>query len=120
MIVHNVLEPDFEGWVEETPLGDLAGDVGEVAFPALLALILLSWIKRIPYIHWEIPLPVLALFPSVYGPLLRNGRDPSAPGRQTLDWVCGTLNLFECYTRGRDFLLPVYRVCRKTMEARCA
>ena len=30
MIVHNVLEPDFEGWVEETPLDDPARTSGKL------------------------------------------------------------------------------------------
>ncbi|PTQ83024.1 putative ferric reductase [Nitrosospira multiformis] len=62
MILHNIVEPDFEDWVEETGLGDLAEDIGEVAFAALVALILLSWVKRIPRIHWEIPYPLWHFF----------------------------------------------------------
>jgi len=53
MSFYNIIEPDFEDWVEETGLGDLAEDLGEVAFSALMALILLSWVKRIPRIHRE-------------------------------------------------------------------
>lgn len=43
MSFYNIIEPDFEDWVEETGLGDLAEYLGEVAFSALMALILLNW-----------------------------------------------------------------------------
>ena len=55
MLVHNQLEPDFERWVRESGIGDFAKDLGEVALDGLIALILLSWIKRIPLLGWEIP-----------------------------------------------------------------
>jgi predicted ferric reductase len=55
MVVHEQIEPDFERWTRETGLGDFGGDLGEVAYYALIALILFSWIKRIPLLGWEIP-----------------------------------------------------------------
>lgn len=55
MILHNVIEPDFERSVRETGLGDLAEDAGEFAFNGLLALIAISWFRRLPFIPLEIP-----------------------------------------------------------------
>jgi predicted ferric reductase len=55
MVVHEQIEPDFERWARETGLGDFGGDLGEVAYYALIALILFSWMKRIPLIGWEVP-----------------------------------------------------------------
>ncbi|KAA0889354.1 ferric reductase-like transmembrane domain-containing protein [Pusillimonas sp. ANT_WB101] len=55
MLVHNQFDPDFEHWVQESGIGDFAKDLGEVALYGLITLILLSWIKRLPVIGWEIP-----------------------------------------------------------------
>ena len=55
MIAHEQLEPHFKRWVRETAIGEFGGGLGEVAYYALVALILLSWVKRIPLIEWEIP-----------------------------------------------------------------
>lgn len=55
MVLHDQIELDFERWTRETGLGDFGKDVGEVAYYGLIALILFSWIKRIPLIEWEIP-----------------------------------------------------------------
>lgn len=55
MVVHDLIEPDFENRVRETSLGEFAGSLGEVAFYPLVVLILLSWVKRIPLLEWEIP-----------------------------------------------------------------
>lgn len=55
MILHDLIEPDFERTVRETGLGELAGDAGEFAFNALLALIAVSWFRRLPFIRLEIP-----------------------------------------------------------------
>lgn len=55
MLAHNQFEPDFERWVRESAIGDFTKDLGEVAFNGLIALILISWIKRIPLLNWEIP-----------------------------------------------------------------
>jgi predicted ferric reductase len=55
MILHNTVEPDFERSVRETGLGELASGAGEFAFNALLALIAVSWFRRLPYVGLEIP-----------------------------------------------------------------
>jgi len=55
MLAHNLLEPDFERWVRESRSGEFAEELGEVALNGLVALILLSWFKRIPVLGWEIP-----------------------------------------------------------------
>lgn len=55
MILHDLIEPDFERTVRETGLGELASDAGELAFNALLALIAISWFRRLPFIRLEIP-----------------------------------------------------------------
>lgn len=55
MLAHNLIEPDFERWVRESKSGEFAEELGEVALNGLVALILLSWIKRIPVLGWEIP-----------------------------------------------------------------
>lgn len=55
MLAHDQFEPDFEHWVRETGIGDFSKDLGEVALYGLITLILLSWIKRIPVIGWEVP-----------------------------------------------------------------
>ena len=55
MVLHEQIELDFERWIRETRLGDFGKDVGEVAYYGLIALVLFSWIKRIPLINWEVP-----------------------------------------------------------------
>lgn len=55
MFVHNQIEPDFERLAAETPSGSLAGDLGELAFNGFLALILISWFRRLPFTRFEIP-----------------------------------------------------------------
>jgi len=55
MILHDQVEPDFERSVRETGLGELASEAGELAFNALLALIAISWFRRLPVIRLEIP-----------------------------------------------------------------
>ena len=55
MLLHELIEPDFERHTPETALGDFGKDIGEIAYYGLIALILFSWIKRIPVIKWEIP-----------------------------------------------------------------
>ncbi|MZQ91185.1 cytochrome C [Frigidibacter albus] len=58
MILHSQIEPDFERVVRETDLGELASEVGELAFNALLALIAVSWFRRLPFVGLEIPYQV--------------------------------------------------------------
>lgn len=55
MILHDMIEPDFERTVRETGLGELASDAGEFAFNALLVLIAISWFRRLPFVGLEIP-----------------------------------------------------------------
>lgn len=55
MILHQQIEPDFERSVRETSLGELGEEAGEFAFNALLALIAVSWLRRLPFIGLEIP-----------------------------------------------------------------
>lgn len=55
MILHDQFEPDFDHTVRETSLGDFASDAGEFAFNAFLALIAISWFRRLPFIRLEIP-----------------------------------------------------------------
>jgi hypothetical protein len=55
MLAHDQFEPDFERWVRESGIGEFAKDLGEVALDGLIALILLSWFKRIPVLGWELP-----------------------------------------------------------------
>ena len=58
MIGHNTIEPELEGFVRETRLGEFASDVGEIALNGFIGLILLSWIKRIPFTRLELPWPM--------------------------------------------------------------
>lgn len=55
MVLHEQMDLDFERWVRETRLGEFGEDVGKVGYYGLIALILFSWIKRIPLLNWEIP-----------------------------------------------------------------
>jgi len=55
MILHQQIEPDFERLVRETSLGELGEEAGELAFNALLALVAVSWFRRLPFIGLEIP-----------------------------------------------------------------
>ena len=55
MLGHDAIEPELEGLVRETTLGEFASDLGEVAFDGFIVLILLSWIKRIPFTRLELP-----------------------------------------------------------------
>jgi predicted ferric reductase len=58
MIGHNTIEPELEDVVRETRLGELASDVGEIALNGFIGLILISWIKRIPFTRLELPWPI--------------------------------------------------------------
>jgi predicted ferric reductase len=58
MIAHNMAEPEVEDFVRETSLGEFASDVGELALNGFIGLILLSWIKRIPFTRLELPWPI--------------------------------------------------------------
>lgn len=58
MIGHNTIEPDLEGFVRETRAGEFAADVGEIALNGFIGLLLISWIKRIPFTRLELPWPI--------------------------------------------------------------
>lgn len=58
MILHDVIEPEFERTVRETDLGELASEAGELAFNVLLALIAVSWFRRLPFVRLEISYPL--------------------------------------------------------------
>jgi len=58
MIGHNTIEPDLEGFVRETRVGEFAADVGEIALNGFIGLLLISWIKRIPFTRLELPWPI--------------------------------------------------------------
>lgn len=58
MIGHNTVEPELEGFVRETWLGEFASDLGEIALNGFIGLILISWIKRIPFTRLELPWPI--------------------------------------------------------------
>jgi len=55
MVLHELIEPDFERAVRETALGEVAEEAGELVFYVLLALVALSWFRRLPFIRLEIP-----------------------------------------------------------------
>jgi len=61
MIGHNTIEPELEHFVRETRLGEFASDVGEFALNGFIGLILISWIKRIPFTRLELPWPIWRL-----------------------------------------------------------
>lgn len=58
MIAHNTVEPELEDVVRETGLGDFAADLGEVALNGFIGLILISWVKRLPFTRLELPWPI--------------------------------------------------------------
>lgn len=58
MIGHDAFEPELDRVVRETNLGEFASDLGELAFNGLIGLILISWIKRIPFTRLELPWPL--------------------------------------------------------------
>lgn len=58
MIGHNTLEPEFKKFVHETRLGEFASDMGEIALNGFIGLLLISWIKNIPFTRWELPWPL--------------------------------------------------------------
>lgn len=55
MLVHYFVEPDFRGVQLTAGLNEIAEEVGEIAFYGLVALIVLSLVKRIPFLDREIP-----------------------------------------------------------------
>ena len=55
MILHDMREPDFDRIVRESRLGDMAGEAGELVFNVLLALVAVSWFRRLPFVKLEIP-----------------------------------------------------------------
>ncbi|MDO5692918.1 MAG: ferredoxin reductase family protein [Pseudomonadota bacterium] len=58
MIGHNTIEPELEGFVRETRAGEFASDLGEIALNGFIGLLLISWIKRIPFTRLELPWPL--------------------------------------------------------------
>ncbi len=58
MLGHNMIEPDLEGFVRETQTGEFAEDLGEIALNGFIGLLLVSWIKRIPFTRLELPWPI--------------------------------------------------------------
>ena len=58
MIGHNTIEPELDGFVRETRNGEFAADLGEVALNGFIGLLLISWIKRIPFTRLELPWPI--------------------------------------------------------------
>ncbi len=58
MLGHNMIEPDLEGFVRETQAGEFAEDLGEIALNGFIGLLLVSWIKRIPFTRLELPWPI--------------------------------------------------------------
>lgn len=55
MVLHDMIDPDFDHAVRETSLGDTAKDIGEFAFNAFLLLIAVSLLRRLPFVPIEIP-----------------------------------------------------------------
>ncbi len=55
VLFHYFVEPDFQGRQLTSDLNKLAKEAGEWGFYGLVALILVSWIKRIPFTGIEIP-----------------------------------------------------------------
>jgi len=58
MVLHDQLEPEIEDFVAETNLGEFAAEVGKIAFYGFIALIAISWIKRVPFTNLELPWPL--------------------------------------------------------------
>lgn len=55
MVLHDMIDPDFDRLVRETSFGHTAKDIGEFAFNAFLVLIALSLLRRLPLVGIEIP-----------------------------------------------------------------
>ena len=55
ILVHYFIEPDFQGRQLTSDLNKLAREAGEWGFYGLVALILLSWLKRVPFTQIELP-----------------------------------------------------------------
>ena len=55
MILHDAVEPELEHVVRETALGHTASEAGQIAFNFLLALIAVSWFRRLPFLGIEVP-----------------------------------------------------------------
>lgn len=55
ILVHYFVEPDFRGVQLTAGLNEIAEEAGEVAFYGLVGLIVLSLVKRIPFVNFEIP-----------------------------------------------------------------
>ncbi|MEZ5741643.1 MAG: ferredoxin reductase family protein [Burkholderiaceae bacterium] len=58
MVGHNMIEPEIGDFVRESRLGESASDVGEFALNGFIGLILISWIKRVPFTRLELPWPL--------------------------------------------------------------
>lgn len=69
MLGHNTLEPDLEDFVRETRWGDFAADSGEWALNGFIGLIMISWIKRIPFTRLELPWSLWRFSHRFTGPL---------------------------------------------------
>lgn len=69
MLGHNAIEPELEHVVRETRLGEFASELGEVALNGFIGLILISWIKRIPFTRIELPWPLWRFTHRFLGPL---------------------------------------------------
>lgn len=58
MIGHNTIDPKLDRFVRESWLGNVGSDLGEIALNGFIGLILISWIKRIPFTRLELPWPI--------------------------------------------------------------
>lgn len=69
MVLHEMIDPDFDRMVRETSLGDTAKDIGELAFNVFLLLIAVSLLRRLPLVHIEIPYRVWRFSHRIMGAL---------------------------------------------------
>jgi predicted ferric reductase len=99
MIGHNTIDPDLDRFVRETRLGDFASDLGEIALNGFIGLILISWIKRIPFTRLELPWPLWRFTHRFTGLLFAIAAfhqfavDKPAGVADSLDWYMNTLCL---------------------------
>lgn len=69
MLIHFLIEPNFKGLALSSQLNEVAAEVGEIAFFALTGLILISFVKRIPKVPYELPYRLWRWTHYLMGPL---------------------------------------------------
>ena len=69
VLMHYFIEPNFQGLALSSLLNELAAETGEIAFYTLVLLIVISYVKRLPKLPFELPYGIWRLTHYLMGPV---------------------------------------------------